>query len=164
MMEFVLTAVVMGTGATVLIDAWALARKELFGIRGMDFSLVGRWFTHLAQGRFHHARISDAEPVAGERVIGWVAHYAIGIVFAAFVPVIWGMEWTRDPTPGPALTVGIISVAAPFFIMQPGMGLGVAARLAPHPMSARLQTLLTHSIYGLGLYLAAELLQLFSSY
>lgn len=160
MTEFVLAAVVLGTGATALIDTWSFARKKLFGMPGLDFGLVGRWFVHLARGRFRHTRISEAEPVADERVIGWVAHYAIGIVFAAFLPAIWGMEWVCDPTPAPAFTVGIISAVAPFFIMQPGMGLGVAARLAPHPASARIQTLLTHSIFGLGLYLSAELLQL----
>lgn len=160
MTEFVLAAVVMGIGATALIDAWGWARKKLFGIRGMDFGMVGRWFAHLARGRFRHSRMSDAEPVAGERVIGWVAHYAIGIVFAAFLPTIWGMQWLHDPTPVPPLAVGIVSALAPFLFMQPGMGLGVAARFTPHPTSARMQTLLTHSIFGLGLYLAAELLQL----
>ena len=59
------------------------------------------------------------------------------------------------PTLGPALAVGIGTVAAPFFLMQPGMGAGIAASRTPRPNAARLQSLLTHAVFGLGLYVAA---------
>jgi hypothetical protein len=38
--------------------------------------------------------------------------------------------------------------------MQPGMGLGIAASRAPDPRAARLRSLTTHAIFGLGLYAA----------
>jgi hypothetical protein len=41
----------------------------------------------------------------------------------------------------------------PFFIMQPSFGLGVAASRTPDPTQARLKSLATHTIFGLGLYL-----------
>jgi len=56
---------------------------------------------------------------------------------------------------GPALAVGIGTVAAPFFLMQPGMGAGIAASRTPRPNAARLQSLLTHAVFGLGLYVSA---------
>ena len=62
----------------------------------------------------------------------------------------------RHPTIGPALIVGIGSVAAPLLVMQPGMGAGIAASRTPRPAAARLQSLLTHAIFGLGLYAAGR--------
>jgi hypothetical protein len=58
----------------------------------------------------------------------------------------------RHPTIGPALIVGVGSVAAPFLVMQPGMGAGIAASRTPRPSAARLQSLVTHAIFGVGLY------------
>ena len=37
-------------------------------------------------------------PYSGERLIGWTAHYLIGIAFAAVLLAIWGLEWARQPT------------------------------------------------------------------
>jgi hypothetical protein len=154
---YVVCALVMGAGATAVIDLWAMVRKRVLGVPSLDYGLVGRWLAYLAQGRFSHQRISTMPRASGERLIGWTAHYLIGIVFAAALLAIWGLEWVRSPTPGPALTVGLVSVAAPFLLLQPGMGLGIAASRTPRPAVARIQTLLTHSIFGAGLYAAAWL-------
>ncbi|MGY3353951.1 hypothetical protein ACVWZK_000614 [Bradyrhizobium sp. GM0.4] len=80
--------------------------------------------------------------------------------FAAVLLAIWGLDWLHSPRVGPALIVGIGSVAAPFLIMQPGMGLGIAAHHAPRPNVARLNTLLTHAVFGVGLYVAGWVLRL----
>ena len=56
----------------------------------------------------------------------------------------------------PALVVGVVTVVFPFFVMQPGMGFGIAASKAPDPMRARLRSLMTHTVFGIGLYLAAR--------
>ena len=93
----------------------------------------------------------------GEKAIGWAAHYAIGIAFAAAFLAICGLEWAQRPTLAPALAFGVVTVAAPFLLMQPGMGAGVAASRAPRPGAARLQSLLNHTVFGLGLYAAAWL-------
>lgn len=68
---------------------------------------------------------------------------------------LWGLDWARRPSLAPALIVGLGSVAAPFLLMQPGMGAGLAARRTPRPGFARLQSLITHAVFGVGLYLAA---------
>ena len=153
-MNYLLCAVTIGAGATAVMDIWAVARKRLFGIAPLDYALVGRWLGHLARGRFRHQQIAAAQPVPGERLIGWTAHYLIGIAFAATLLAIWGLDWARHPTIGPALIVGIGSVAAPFLLMQPGMGLGVAASRTPRPAVARMQSLVTHAMFGIGLYAA----------
>jgi hypothetical protein len=150
--NYLMCALLIGVGATAVMDIWAAARKRLLGIPPLDYGLVGRWLAHLARGRFRHDPIAVSPPVQGERLIGWIAHYLIGIAFAAALLALWGLDWARHPTVGPALIVGIGSVAAPFFLMQPGMGAGVAASRTPRPAAARLHSLATHGIFGLGLY------------
>src|SRR6185295_1432611 len=152
--SFFQSALLIGAGATAVMDAWAIVRKHLLGIPAMDYGLVGRWVAGLARGRFHHDRIAASPRVPGERAIGWIAHYAIGVAFAALLLAVWGIDWARQPTLGPALIVGIGSVAAPFLVMQPGMGAGIAASRTPRPGAARFQSLVTHGIFGLGLYAA----------
>lgn len=143
-----------GIGATAVIDLWAIARRRLLGIPAPNYGLVGRWLAHMPRGRFRHESIAAAAPVRGERVIGWTAHYLIGVAFAAILLGVCGVAWLERPTLGPALAVGIGTVAAPFLLMQPGMGAGVAARRTAHPGAARLHSVLTHAIFGLGLYAA----------
>ena len=155
-MDYLASTLVIGTGATLVMDGWGLARKRLLGMPAMDYGLVGRWLAYLPRGRFRHDPIAASPPVQGERLIGWTAHYLIGIAFAAVLLAVWGLDWARRPTLGPALIVGIASVAAPFLLMQPGMGAGLAASRTPRPAAARLQSLVTHAIFGLGLYAAGR--------
>jgi hypothetical protein len=54
-----------------------------------------------------------------------------------------------------ALVVGVFTVVFPFFLMQPGMGIGIAASKTPNPNVARLRSLTSHAIFGVGLYAAA---------
>ncbi|HKX95483.1 MAG TPA: DUF2938 domain-containing protein [Methylibium sp.] len=142
----------IGIGATALIDFWALARRRLLGVAPPRYDLVGRWLGHMPRGRFRHASIAAAAPVRSERLVGWAAHYLTGIAFAAILLATCGTAWLDRPTLGPALAVGIGTVAAPFLLMQPGMGAGIAASRTPSPASARLHSLATHAVFGLGLY------------
>ena len=157
-MDVLIGTFFIGIGATVVTDLWAFLRKRLFGVPPPDFGLVGRWLAHMIRGRFRHESIAAAPRMAGERAIGWIAHYLIGISFAAILVGISGIEWLEQPSLGPALVVGIGTVAAPYFVMQPGMGAGVAASRTPHPAAARLHSLVTHAIFGFGLYAAGLLL------
>ena len=160
-MNTLVCAVLIGAGATAVLDVWTFVRRHLLGIASLDYGLVGRWFAHIARGRFRHDAISAASPVRGECVIGWTAHYLSGIAFAFALLAIWGLGWVRQPTLGPALIVGIGSVVAPFLLMQPGMGAGIAASHTPQPAAARMRSLIAHGIFGLGLYLAGWALSSF---
>ena len=153
MNELVVTLVI-GAGATVVMDAWGIARTSLLGIAAPNYGMVGRWIAHMPRGRFIHDSIAAAPPVSGERVIGWAAHYLIGVVFAAVLIWFWGIAWLQYPTLVPPLIVGIATVAAPFLLMQPGMGAGIAGSRTPRPAATRLQSLITHAVFGLGLYVS----------
>ena len=159
----IIDTLLTGIGATLLLDLFGLVRARATAAPAPDYALVGRWLAHLPRGRFVHAAIARSAPVSGEAVIGWTAHYAIGIAFAAILIAGFGGEWTRAPTLGPALIVGIGRVAAPFLIMQPGMGLGLAARRTPNPRAARLRSLTTHLIFGFALYASGWAVRLIQS-
>jgi len=153
-MNDLIGTLVTGVGATAVMDLWGIARRSLLGIPAPDYGLVGRWLAYMPRGRFCHDAIAASPPVKGERLIGWTAHYFIGVAFAAVLLGIWGLAWIQEPTLGPAFIVGIGTVAAPFLVMQPGMGAGIAASRTPRPGAARRQSLITHAIFGLGLYAA----------
>lgn len=102
-----------------------------------------------------HRNLADASPVQGELIVGWGAHYAIGVIFSTLLLTIWGLGWARHPTPLPALIIGIMTVAAPFLVMQPAMGAGVAASKTPNPNIARKRSVVAHTVFGLGLYVSA---------
>jgi hypothetical protein len=138
-----------GAGATAVTDIWTLARRRIFGTPLPNFGFVGRWIVYLASGRVRHESIAAAPPIRAERAIGWGMHYLIGMAFALLLPALWGAAWIRNPTLLPALIVGIGTVAAPFFVMQPAMG------LRPLP-TARLHSLVMHAMFGLGLYVAGK--------
>lgn len=150
--EHLLFSFLVGGAATAFMDLWAFARLKLLNSPSLDYGLVGRWLGYVCRGRFFHDPIGASPPLPGERLIGWTAHYLIGIAFAAVLLAIWGIGWLDKPTLGPALMVGLGSVVAPFLVMQPGMGAGVAASRTPAPGAARWRSLVTHGVFGLGLY------------
>ncbi|KVP07152.1 DUF2938 domain-containing protein [Burkholderia ubonensis] len=158
--DALLRLLLIGAGGTLVMDLWALFRRRAFGTPSLDYALVGRWLGHMASGRFRHASIVAAPPVRHERPLGWLAHYAIGIAFAGLPVALAGTHWISAPTLLPALIAGIGSVAAPFFVMQPAFGFGIAAARTPRPSVARRRSLVTHLSYGLGLYIAAQVLTL----
>jgi hypothetical protein len=145
-MEPLVSSILIGAGATAVMDAWGVARTRLLGGRPPDYALVGRWLAYMPRGRFRHRPISASPPLARERLVGWTAHYLIGVSFAAVMVALWGPE----PAIVPALAVGLGSVAAPLLVMQPAMGTGF-----------RWQSFVTHGVFGVGLYASAVALNLF---
>ena len=154
-MDTLIATLATGLGATLAVDLWALVRRRWLDLPLPDYGLVGRWLGGLPRGRFRHERIAASAALRGERVLGWVAHYLIGVSFAALLPLLCGTAWLHRPSLAPAVLVGLGTVLAPFLLMQPGMGAGIAASRTAHPAKARLHSLLTHLVFGLGLYASA---------
>lgn len=162
-MDNLVSIVFIGIGATAVMDVWGVLRSSLFGIASPNYGFVGRWIAHMTHWQFRHNSIAASPPIRREAFIGWAAHYLIGIAFAALLVAIFGDAWIHRPTLGAALLIGVGTVAAPFLLMQPGMGAGIAASRTPRPNSARLQSLISHAVFGLGLYLSGWAAQLASS-
>jgi hypothetical protein len=153
--ELLTRGVLIGAGASALMDVWALVSRRAFKIQGLDYAMLGRWIGNFPRGRFFHERIASSHPIRGERPLGWVAHYSIGIAFAFLLLAIWGLGWARSPTILPPMLIGLGTIVAPWFVLQPGMGAGIAASKTPNPRAARLRNLATHTVYGIGLYVSA---------
>jgi len=149
---------VVGIGATVTIDLWGLLLRRAFGIASLSFCLLGRWILHMPGGRFVHASIGAAAARPGECAVGWTAHYLIGMGFAVLFVLVAPAGWLERPTVGPALAFGVVTTLVPFLVLQPALGLGLASSKAARPWLARLKSLGTHAVFGLGLYLSARLL------
>ncbi len=150
-------ALAIGIGATVVMDVWSLILKRL-GVATLDFAMVGRWAGHSLKGRFKHTAIAKAEPVRHERWVGWVIHYAVGVMFAVVLVAVMGTGWLLAPTLWPALVVGVVTVAAPLCILQPAMGAGFFACKTQTPLVNCIKSLITHLVFGAGLFLSAQVL------
>jgi hypothetical protein len=153
-LDFALRAILIGAGATMMMDLWALLLGR-FGIPSLNFAFLGRWIGHLPEGRWKHGNIATSAPVRGELLIGWSAHYSIGISFAALLLSTFGSKWARAPSLVPALLIGIVTVIAPLFVLQPALGAGIASSKTPSPFFNCVKSLATHTVFGFGLYLAA---------
>ncbi len=137
------------------MDVWNLFLKRAFGIPSLSYCLLGRWLLHVPAGTFSHASIAAAPQKRLECTAGWLAHYTIGVVFALVFVALAPGDWLARPTLLPALLYGIGTVVFPLFILQPSLGLGIAASRTPRPAQARLKSLVTHAVFGIGLYLFA---------
>lgn len=146
----------VGIGATVVMDLW-LAILQKFGAGTLNFDLVGRWVGHLFHGQFRHRSIRQSPRIPAEQVWGWLTHYMVGIVFSGILVSVQGQSWIQDPSLWPAVAIGMATVVAPLFIMQPAMGSGLASSKTPAPLKNCLRSLANHAVFGLGLYVAALL-------
>ena len=148
-----MSAILIGLGATLATDLWALFLKHVFKITAPNYCLVGRWLRHMPEGTFKHSNIASAPQKSAECTVGWIAHYMIGITFAIAFVALAGNNWIQHPTLIPAVTFGVVTALMPFFIMQPSFGYGIAASKTSNPTQARLRSLMNHTVFGIGLYL-----------
>lgn len=154
---FVIKTIITGIGATLIMDIWSLFQKRILRVPPLNYALPGRWILGLTEGKFLHRTILSTSRIKGETLTGWVFHYLTGIAFA-FVPLLFnGAAWFREPSLIVGLLTGLVTLFAPFLILQPALGFGIAASRTPRPWLARLMSVLTHLAYGIGLYFAALL-------
>jgi Protein of unknown function (DUF2938) len=159
MFDLIFPGVIIGAGATVAMDLWAILLNRVFGQPRANWAPVGRWFYHLKNGKVFHASIAEAAPYDHERALGWFSHYAIGILYGVLLVLITGPGWLAEPTFLPAWIWAMVTVAAGWFLLQPGLGLGWAASNTPNPNKVRALNLIAHTVFGLGLWLTALLIR-----
>lgn len=159
--ERAIRASLVGLGATATMDPWSRSNPTHHGVPPLDYGLVGRWIGHMPHGQFTHDSIAAAAPVPEEKKLGLVAHYSIGIGFASLL-LTCHPRWAERPALGPAMATGLGSTVAPFVLMQPAFGMGLAASKTPAPTITRLRSIRAHAIYGLGLFLSGQALARFS--
>lgn len=160
-MEMGAQALLMGLLATALLDAWAQVLKHAAGIIPTNWGLVGRWvatrrFTHLTDGQYRHDAIAQIPAIDHERLIGWSFHYGVGISYAVIF-VLLSAVLSIPIALWSAIGFGMVTVLAPWLILQPGLGQGRFAANTPQPGKTRLLNLISHTVFGLGLYFTSHL-------
>ena len=153
--ELLARAALVGIGGTLVLDLYAWVLQRIWSIPGTNWAMVGRWLGHMPRGRFVQRKLGEAEPVPGERAIGWLFHYVIGAGYGLLLVAITGPGWLQAPDLLAPLALALALLILPYVVMMPGMGMGIAASRAPRPGMARLKSVAGHSVFGLGMYLAA---------
>jgi hypothetical protein len=156
--EIFLKATLVGVGGTIVLDLYALVMSRVLGVPATSWAMVGRWIGNMAHGQFLQPAMSNATPIKRELAIGWIAHYAIGIGYGLLLVALWGKVWLERPTFLPPMICAWLLLVAPYFVMMPGMGLGIAGSRTPQPNIMRLRSAIGHSVFGLGMYAIGRLL------
>ncbi|WP_227320806.1 DUF2938 domain-containing protein [Acidisoma silvae] len=159
MIDLLWRGLLIGIGATILMDIWAFILAAFPGQSRPNWRPVGRWVGHLGNGRVFHDDIAAAAPFALENSMGWVFHYVVGALYGAILVALTGPGWLVHPTFWPAWIWGIVTIAGGWFLLVPGLGLGWAASRTPNPNRVRIMGLIAHTVFGFGLYATALLIR-----
>ena len=158
-MSLILQGVFVGCSATILLDIWAFVAKTVLKLPAPNWGFVGRWIGHMKNGQFFHHPIASSPAVPGEHLIGWIFHYIIGAVYGVcYLSYLYVAEAASNPAS--AIIVAWAFLAAPWLVMQPGLGMGVFSSKTPKPGLMRIVTIIAHTIFGIGLYLGARFIGL----
>lgn len=153
--DLIWIGVLMGLGGTLAMDIWAEFLARSFGQPRPNWGNVGRWSAHVPRGRVFHDDFGTVAPVPGEVRIGWAVHYGVGVLYGVFWALLAGSAWLAAPTFLPVWVFSLVTIAAGWFLLQPGMGLGWALSATPTPWKGRVMGLLAHTVFGLGMYAVA---------
>lgn len=150
-MNSTLKTALVGVGATALVDCFSfllsLATHKSHGIL-----YIGRWISYLFNGRWLHDTIMETPDMPGELLVGWLAHYSAGILFAFLLTAVFTKKSINKPSISSALIIGISTLFFPVFVLQPAMGFGIAFSKLPQWPFLLTKLFLIHAVYGVGLY------------
>jgi len=151
-----IVGLIVGVLATLTMDVVAMIALRLGitgrGPRRTGPALIGRWIGYLFQGRFMHTDILQTPPLRGERLLGFTAHYLIGIVLTiAYLGLLVVVHAT--PTALSAILYGTATTVLPWFLMFPSQGMGWLGRNAPGDAHLASTSLFNHVVFGLGIAL-----------
>jgi Protein of unknown function (DUF2938) len=153
---------IVGVLATLTMDVVAVIALRLGiagpGPRRTGPDLIGRWLGYLFQGKFRHRDIVQTPPLRGELLLGFVAHYCIGIVLTL---VYLGLLVVAHvaPTAFNAILYGTATTVFPWFLMFPSQGMGWLGRDAPGDAHLVRASLFNHIVFGLGIALWVAVLR-----
>tara|TARA_Y100001956_G_scaffold82919_1_gene106818 strand:- start:3519 stop:4010 length:492 start_codon:yes stop_codon:yes gene_type:complete len=151
--EVLVLGAVAGLGATVFTDLIAILRQGWAVTHGF-YCLVGRW---VGSFRYHgpvHDDIRASVPVVGEAMFGWSAHVLLGVMYGIGFAMLFGSSALEKPQIWQGLSFGIATVLVPWLIFQPLFGWGFAMSKAPDPWTLRMKGVITHTVFGLGVWVS----------
>ena len=150
-----ITGILMGLAGTVAMDIWAWLLARFAIAPFPNWAMPGRWLAHTVKGRVFHEDIGAATPVRGELALGWLLHYGVGVIYGVVFAHLAGVVWVAKPDFLTVWVFSLITIAAGWFLLQPGMGLGWAASKTPNPWKVRGMGLIAHTVFATGMWLVA---------
>jgi hypothetical protein len=157
-MQLILTAVAAGVLGTLVMDALNVVVAGTGLIARIDVATIGRMSAGWARGRFRYRRPDEMRPVAREKLLGVLTHYAIGVGLALPLVVGWDLAVGTPLPPVWMFAYGVATTAASWFLVYPSMGLGILGSRSPEPVRSALSSLANHVFYGAGMAAAVALM------
>jgi hypothetical protein len=147
--------VIIGLTGTALKDVWAIFLKRVFDNAPPNWAMVGRWVVHLKSGKVFNDDIAEALAFSSENLVGWIFYYFVGFIYGVIFMLLVGKEWLSGPTLMPVWLYSISTILVGWFLLHPGLGLGMALAKTENPFKGRCMGLMTHSVFGLGMWFGA---------
>ncbi|PZF76694.1 DUF2938 domain-containing protein [Aestuariivirga litoralis] len=149
-----LAILITGLAGATAADIGRMLYQWVTGFPPVNWSITGRWFLMVLQGQPYVTGIGQAPSLPHELLAGHAAYYTISVVFAAvYLTVLKLMK--RKPTLWNGLLFGLVTMAFPFLVQMPLMGMGVLASATATPWLIIGRTLVHHSSFGIGLAVGA---------
>lgn len=159
-MDLVVSGVIAGILGTLMMDSLNLLFARAGMITKIDVAMIGRMAVGWVRGRFRYGHPSEVEPVAHEKLYGYVTHYAIGVVLAVPYVLGWILLVGGPPSPLWAIAYGVATTVASWFFVYPSMGLGVLGLRSDEGIKNPLTSLANHLFYGLGIAVGIALVEM----
>ncbi len=156
-MNSVLMAVMAGVVGTLVMDSLNLLLARIGFLLKIDMSMLGRMSAGWVHGRFCYNDPGEMEQVAHERILGFITHYAISVLFALIYVLGWQVLIDGPVSAIWALVFGAATTLASQFLVFPSIGLGVFGRRSPEGIKAPLSSLVNHLCFGIGMAITIAL-------
>jgi hypothetical protein len=152
-----IATILIGVGGTLAIDCFTFSLR-MFGIKTHGIQYIGRWLATLPDGVIFHKTIMQSASQPAENILGWIAHYLIGISFAFLFVKLFGQDWLMKPSIIGSLVIPLLTLMVPIFVIQPLFGFGVGFSNLPNQNILLLRIFLIHLFYGFGTYFSGLLI------
>src|SRR5215469_8887673 len=155
---FSMRSVLIGILATITMDVLSITALKLGLIAFLPPRLTGRWFASLARGQFLHSDIGRVPPINYEMAIALPMHYIVGITLALLYLLLVSALRLSPRNLITVLAFALCTNVLPWLLMFPSMGYGWFGTHGPPGTRLFFSSLITHSFYGLGLWMSVLLL------
>jgi len=153
-LPLLLRILITGLAAATAADIGRTIYQALTGFPPVNWSITGRWFLMVLQGQPYVANVGAAPSLPNELMAGHAAYYTISVIFAG-VYLLLLKVMKQEPGLWNGLLFGWVTMAFPFLVQMPLMGMGVLASATATPLLIIGRTLVHHSSFGLGLAIGA---------
>lgn len=151
MMDLILTGFTAGILGTLAMDLLNYLFARIGIILTIDLQMIGRMSAGWTRRRFRYHHPDEMEPVANEKLYGYITHYAIGLGLAVTYLLGWDILVGGPASPVWALVYGITTTAASWFIIYPSLGQGALGRKSQYGIKSAYSALANHLFFGIGM-------------